>query len=368
MLKVLKSLILTLTTFTSVFSQFQIIDKSTNLPIPFVNVLSINGKLIDISDINGLINIERIISNLNKEKSDSIEFSHLSYHRNKIKFSPLLENTKIYLIQNEIQLNEAQVIAEMPDFLVLKGFFRSYQLDNNVPKAYMDGIVEYFIPLKSKLKSFKINLIENRTFRNKKLFDSKIKYYNETTGDQTGPAYLEKETALNELKKYQLIDSSQNYCKIISERDTVGIINFDSINNTRIVTIKVLSPERSYERNFLDFNVKFLEFLISERFNMGNNLWNRKSNLLSRYEYRKQLVSHKKLMQSPIMIESFHEFYVIEKRYISNSECKEMNLTSFFGPAKTNYKTDYWKSIDSYGIPPNPSFIEELFGNVLEIY
>jgi len=348
-----------------VFCQTQIIDAKTKKPIPYVNIISKKGVVLDVTDINGFIFTKNINNEFDIKNIDIVEISHISYKNIKIKWQKFLKKKYLELSENTIKLNGVTVEANKSDkdYLILKGYFRSYQLDEHLPKAYMDGIVEYYIPLHQKHKRLKINLIENRTFRNPEVYNSKS-----ITGDRTGPPYIEKKTVLYELSSYNIIDSTDCRCKILTQIDTVGLITYNTLPKNIRVDIDITSPERAYTRSFLKNTVKFINFSVSEYFSSKVSQWNRKSNLIARTEYRKQLCSHKKWQKIPLLVESFHEFYVLEKRYASKTEVKKKKLSAFFGYRETNYSTQYWKNLESYGIPNAPDYISDLLGKSLEVY
>lgn len=372
-MKRLISSIFFLLIYGQLFCQIKIIDSKTKKPIPYVHIISENGILLGLSDIKGFIDIDKISDEFILQEDNAIEISHISYHKKQIQWGVLVKNKSLELEVNEITLNAVTVSAKKrtPDYLVLKGYFRSYQLDNNTPKAYMDGIVEYFIPLHNKNKSLKVKVLENRTFRNSELFETKVKskgIYTATTGDRTGPPYIENNTALNELKNYSLIDSTKFNCKILVDNDTIGVFQHDTLLNSFVINIDITSPERAYSRSLLNYMTKFVNFSISERYASKKSEWNEKSNLLTRTEYRKQFVSHRKVTKYPIKVESLHEFYVLETNYISKSEFKEKKVSSFFGSRKTDYSTNFWMNLESHNIPKLPDFINNLLGDVLEFY
>lgn len=371
-MKIIISCLFFLLIYGQLFCQIKIVDSKTKTPIPQVHIVSENGVLFGISTINGVLNIDKIRDEFSIHEDHLIEISHISYRKKKIYWRELVKNKYLELNLNSLTLNTVTVSAKKssPNYLVLKGYFRSYQLDNNTPKAYMDGIVAYFIPL-HKSKSLKVKVLENRTFRNPELFETKIKskgVYTATTGDRTGPPYIEKKTALNELKNYSFIDSTKFTCKILVGKDTLGVLQHDSLLNTFIINIDITSPDRAYSRSLLNYTTKFDVFSISERYASITSEWNKKSNLVTRTEYRKQFVSHKKALKAPIKVESYHEFYVTEASYSSTSEFKAKKAGSYFGSKKTAFSTNFWINLESHNIPKLPDFINNLLGQELQMY
>ncbi len=149
--------------------QTHIIDKQDHSPIPFAQLFSEGGRLVGTSNINGIIDV----SNLSKfvyKSTNVIYIQHISYNNLSVPYDSLKNTDTLYLNEKPVFLPEVTVTAKSakPDILVLKGYFRSYQLEDSVPKYYVDGIVEYFISLKNK-KPLKMKVLDHRSYRNEEL-------------------------------------------------------------------------------------------------------------------------------------------------------------------------------------------------------
>ena len=373
MKKLINSIVFLIICFNQGLGQVNIVDSTTKKPIPYVYIISDKGVLLGFSDINGFIDTKKIEIEFGIKKTEIIEISHISYDNKKMNFETFVKNKILYLSQNTISLNEITIKAKKSsiDYLVLKGYFRSYQLDNSVPTAYMDGIVEYYIPLKRKTKALKCNIIENRNYRNPQLFNKKISNKGKKAlliGDNTGAPYIEKKTILNELSNYKLIDSTENFGKVLVNNDTIGRIRFDTPIEQIKIDIDLISPERSKTHTILNTSIKTENLSVSELYSSKTSKWNKKQNLLVRTNYIKQRVFSKKAKEDSIKEETFSEFYVLEKYYLAKSEFKKKNTFSYFGSRKTNYSTKFWENIEKLGVPKLPYFIDNQLGKTLEIY
>src|SRR6218665_3496969 len=322
------------------YSQVKITDEAHN-PIPYVYIISSGGSVEGISDLNGIITINNGTS---IHSHDSIEISHISYKRKKLIWSDFIGKRQITLIKNK------------EEYLVLKGYFRSYQLNDKTPCAFMDGIVEYFLPVNKKSNKLRLNLIENRTFRKPGMYD--------VTGDRTGPLCIISKNVLSELGDYRLIDSTALDCKILYKNDTIGKVS-NNISQRQIeVSADVISPKRPYSRSILDYHVRFMQHSVTEIYNKAGSVWDEPSNLLTRIEYQNQMVSQGKKM-TPIQVESIHEFYVLERRYIEKSEIKNINISGYTGPRTTKLASAFWEKLEEQGIPAAPDYINRLLGGKL---
>jgi hypothetical protein len=351
------------------FCQTQVLDKETNKPIPYVHIISSEGVILGLSNLNGMISWSKIHNLHTSSKIDSIEILHIAYQNKKLTFHSLRKKKVLYLIQTEIPLHTITVRSRTPDYLVLKGFFRSYQLDNNIPKAYMDGIVEYYISIK-KDKSLKMRLLENRSFKNPLLFNLKVKEKGAVTvesGNRTGPPYIEAKTILA-LANYELTKITDTDYKIVQDNDTIGLIAADTNQHLVKTAIDITTPQRSYSRSLFGHIFKFVNISVSESYASHQFPHPTKSELIASKRYVKQYLSHKKSKKEPIQVESFHEFYVLEKKYNSISQFKQINTSTIFGTRNTNYSKPFWEDTKSQGIPKLPNFIDNLLGGTLEVY
>lgn len=364
----MKSIIFTTLFLCSIkaHSQVKIIDEAHN-PIPYAYIISSRGVVEGISDLNGNIAFDK--NNTSVHERDSIEISHISYKRKKLIWNDFISKKQISLIENKLTLKDVIVRAKKTDeYLVLKGYFRSYQLNGKIPCAFMDGIVECFILVNKKSNRLRLHLIENRTFRNPDLYDLKLKRNGGTAGDRTGPSYIISKNILSELEGYRLIDSTDLDCKILYKNDTIGKICNNVSQNQFKVVADVISPKRSYSRSLMDYHVKFVWHTVTEIYKKtAGTVWDNQSNLLTHIEYQNQMVSQGTKMK-PVQVESIHEFYVLEKRYIQKSEIKNINMSGFTGPRGTKLVSTFWEKLEEQGIPETPDYINKLLGKTLVMY
>ena len=366
--KFLKAAVLILTmSCLQAEAQVRIVDAQTKKAIPFVHIISKQGVFIGLSDANGVFNYKNKNTKIKIQDKDTVVLSHISYKNKNMRFQDFINSNSVKMTENVFIINNVEITARKPPFLVLKGYFRSYQLDDHVPQVYMDGIVEYYI---SKSRRLKAKILECRTYRNRIIYDELL-LNNESIagvmffalGDQTGPPYIEKNTLLKKFPENYQIDTSNNEIVKIDSTTTL-LYKSKKITVNKIYT----TPETTYSRSLLGCTVQFVNDLVTEVYAANHSNWNRKSNLLKLFEHRKQFVSHKKSKHPPVQIESAHEFHVYEHQYISKDEYKKKGAHSFFGSSKTIYKTDYWKELKERGIDEPPGFIKDQFGKTLILY
>ncbi|AEI50391.1 hypothetical protein [Runella slithyformis] len=145
-------------------AQITIRDTESNENISFVELRDLAGRILGMSDENGIVSKD-VIEKIEKGNSNDILIYHMSYKPLQIGKNRLLEMNSINLTRNIIMLDEVVVSSnsKTTSFLVLKGYFRSYNIIDNQLKSYADGMVEYLYPNSSK-NDILIKRIQERSF------------------------------------------------------------------------------------------------------------------------------------------------------------------------------------------------------------
>ena len=131
------------------------------------------------------------------------------------------------------------------------------------------------------------------------------------------------------LENYDLTKITDTNYKISQGNDTIGFISADTVNHMIKTAIDITTPERSYSRSLFGYIFKFVTISVSESYASNHFPHPAKSELISCKRYVKQFLSHKKLKKEPVQVESFHEFYVLEKKYISKAQFKPISTSTF---------------------------------------
>lgn len=342
-------------------AQVQIIDQNDFTPIPFVHIISEEGTIIGTSDIEGMIDLTEIIG----VKTDSVSFQHISYQNKTISKEKFIHGETVELTKRDILIPEIVISNQsQPVYLVLKGFYRSYQIENGIPKYYTDGVVEYYIS-KNKLKN---KVLQHRSFRNKKLEAAEKKRINMVSMVVAGVPYINAKTEIDMLDKDYIINDSSEGRIILKENTEVGSVSYDAQSNMAVVNVDLIGPAKEKENNLFNYSSKITGINIIENYKSTDLKNLEKIDLVSRKEYRKIFFRHKK-DNSFTEIDGLHEFYVLDRKYLYKSDLKSIDLSSFFGLLRSSETTDaYWNDLKKYGIEKLPEYIEKLLGTTLTKY
>jgi len=350
-------------------SQIRFIDKENNGAVPFAHVINEDGRLIGTSNIDGiLIESESIKEPINCHSAVSIQ--HISYKNYQIELCSLLESNTIYLIPNNIFLPEVTVKNKNgdPQYLAITGYFRSYQLDNGIPKYFSDGIVVYYMPI-GKKKTLKNNVLQNRSFRNERLLRQEKKRSVRMEMVCAGIPYIGAKTIIQDLDKtHSVVKETSDRYRIENKNEKVGLLLRDNLNTNIVISIDLIAPEKKKVHTFLNYTSEILETNIIENYSSSDIKSFTKNDLSSRKEYRKIAFKHKK-DNDYTEIEVIHEFYALEKQIIYQSELKKMDVSTHFGLIRsTNFSQEYWTKLPEYNIPELSPNIQNLLGKELILY
>lgn len=302
--------------------------------------------------------------------SSVIIIQHISYDNLAISYDHLKNIKIIRLNRTQNNLPEVTVVGSKynkPEILVLKGYYRSYQLEDSIPKYYTDGIVEYYISKKRK-KGLKNRVIEYRSYRNEELVKKEKQRANMVSMVVAGVPYINSLTIIDDLDKNYSIQQLSDHQIIKRDNSTVGIIRTNKPLNRVQIDIDLIAPQKEKTRSLFKYTSKITHINITENYSFQGLSKLSKDNLESRKEYRQIYFKHKK-DKDFVEIDVIHEFYVLEKRYLTKEELKDIKTSSFFGLQRSHsYSHEYWKDLDKNHIPKLNKNIENLLGTKLKLY
>ncbi|MDD4971354.1 MAG: hypothetical protein PHT07_18140 [Paludibacter sp.] len=349
-----------------VFSQLKVIDSTNGEPIAFAHFIVEEGKLGTSSDINGIVSMTEIEKKI-KDPTSKVTIQHIAYDNFEISFQELKMLSTIYLKERNIKLQELIITPSRKcDYIVFKGYFRSYQLENGVPKYFTDGIVEYYVPQKG--NNFKFRILEYRSFRNQVLIDQLIKRKTTIVMKLAGVPYIESGALIDDLNKKFTYKDIIDGREIQKNKFKVGYVKLNAKKGIVQISIDRIMPKIEEIHSIFGYTSRIRNIEITENYISNNILEITKDKLESRKEYRKIFFKHKKDL-SEIEIDGIHEFYVMEKRYINKEDIKGIKLTSDTSLKESHsYSYEYWNDLGKFKIPLLSKQIENELGKMLIMY
>ncbi|QOW09850.1 hypothetical protein Q73A0000_05475 [Kaistella flava (ex Peng et al. 2021)] len=231
---------------------FMVMDEE-KMTIPNVKAINENGEIVGISDLNGKLNIA-------EHPSNNLELFHADYQISFIN-SKLNNDTIILKKFKTKDIDEVVISNQSKKYLNLYAYFISYQLINNTPQSYSDGIIVYTINTKTQ-KIRKTKIIKQRLLKN---VDFLNRFYKENPNRT-----LSVGSNIYPFSFYEELLNSNN---VKIENDKIQIKEKDyTITNENNLTINIVynSPLKTKKQSILGLKSEVTDHYITESFKSTN--------------------------------------------------------------------------------------------------
>lgn len=339
---------------TFVFAQ-EFRDQVSNEKISFVEIYSDAGNLIGITDIDGSISFDlknKIISSNTK----NLTFVN-SFFENKVidtydfnakavfKMKPIVNELKEVIVATKKDKNQ---------YLVLRAYVRSIQTNNTKIHYFMDGIVEYYISLKT--NKVKIKFLSNRSFENKAIKQLKEKGTTKVFFQITGAP------SLNQFLSYAKVNDTYNFqttakeIKISSKKDNTAKGSFFTNSNGVNLSLGIITNDNPKIMKGLGVENILHNFNLSSLFNTTTFDEAEYNNLLYFKETRAYDIKAKK-DKAYQKVEAIHEVFVLDYRFSETMDTTNMHPNYTFINS-SSYTEKYWEKVNNVLFQPLPESIE----------
>ena len=333
-----------------VSGQAILLDKTTGQRISYAQILNNKGAVVGTTDIDG---------NLPQDLNDEIvTIQHIAYNPESVKSSLFKEDTPIYLNPIEYQLNAVTVTVKNREYIHLKTYFRSYQLNDSCMKYFRDGYLDFFIDTKH--KDAERLAIKIRNFQNDSLIDMDKERANTLVDKYIYTPGLDGLTLMETLKKEGWKFTADSIDSRLRLNEMVGgAIKIDTMQRVLRVEYDVLTTKKKTPKTLFGYTTRLENYYQTENY-IYNPEYQSYMDLINRKSYRKLFFSHKKDAKEQ-MIEIFDELYVLDHEYITKDEMKQYKKTL---KLKSNNPQVEW-NIDSTIVTPLAPQLEHILINDL---
>lgn len=330
-------------------------DQLSNEKISFVEIYSDKGNLIGITDVDGSFSID-LKNKVLTSNTKYLTFVNSFFENKVIEIYDF--NDKAVFKMNPI-VNELKEIVISPkkdknQYLVLKTYVRSLQINNNKIHYFMDGIVEYYISLKT--NKVKIKFLSNRSFENKSISQLKEKGLAKIYFQIIGAPIINEFLNYNNLKENYNFQKAETEIKIITKEDNSLKGNFFTNESGANLSLGIITNDKPKVMKGLGVENILNNFSIKSHFNttafeeIGIN------SLLYFKETRNYEIKAKKDKEYQ-KVDTTHEVFVLDYRFSEGIDAKKMdNNYSFIN--SSSYSEKYWGKVNNILFQPLPESIE----------
>ncbi len=324
-------------------AQIPIKEKESDENIPFVELRDSGGRILGMSDENGVI-LREVIEKIAKIDVNEISFNHISYQTIKLLKQQFLNSKFITLSRNTIALDEVIVSPNNVNysFLLVKGYYRTYNIIDTQPKSYADGIVEYLYPNNSK-DDILIRRLQERSFLLSAGKTMPILMNINIVGPRVPDMNLTNE---NETKTYSFFDNENKDYFLLAKQDILKIRKIPLKNGGYAILQEIvyLSPE---EKKIIK---RFGNEALHEYHNESSVYKTNDSTVIS----LENLLYHREIRKFKMKgknderfqdVEDVGEFFVEKIEYLQEKPKGFNRFTGFNG--FSNYNSKFWEDISN---------------------
>lgn len=287
-------------------AQIRVVDKNDNSPVANAQVFAEHGRMVGITDNNGLMPKEA-----SAEKRLWIQ--HISYKTTDVKVKNIKDNT-IELTPNAYNIDEVNVSAPKHDYLRIRGYFRYYAMVDSVPQFYCEGIEDQYVSMDGKKTQVKVLVQRKMKSATSNDDDYAIRDIAKAVVDNSLPDFLKKK-GIKDVGVFK------------GPYDTdAGFIHTDANSGITTIQLDYLAFNKDHKLNLaflklLGITMNTDVFVKNETFSKNGNDFPI-TNFMNIQEYSRWFMKTKK-MPALVPYDFFGEFFATEHEFVSKETMKQ---------------------------------------------
>lgn len=362
MLKYITFFILLITAHHGI-GQIKVLDSLTGNGIPMVNIYADTGDLLGVTNQDGEFPMEKLANASGK----SIRFQHISYNSAQLSKSSVIGMKTIKLVARDISLQEVN-LADISayDYVVLKGYFRTTSFFSDLPHFFVDGEVEYYVPIHNKKEKVLHRILNYRVFVDTVTLKKQKDAYSGFVYTSPSILSIKSKSILQRLKNKDVLVKQGEKVLIKNANLNKGFSQKASGNNVQVY-YDLLPPDQAILINLLLFKGKINKYVVTENY----------SNADLEDPATAQLTSSVNVISIGLKVrksayydfDDVQEFYTQERRYMTKDDYKkvkgQLTKRNTLQP-KSNYNTSYCTNLSNFDIPAVNEKISRLLGKEMQ--
>lgn len=337
-----------------VFSQ-EIRDKLSSDKISFVEIYSDKGDLIGVTNVGGIFSID-LKNKIKSSKTEKLAFVNSFFETKIIETNDFNDGAifKMNPIINELKEVVISPNKDKKQYLILKTYIRSLQINNGKIHYFMDGIVEYYISLKT--KKVKIKFISNRSFENKSIKQLKEKGLTKIFFQITGAPMLNEFLNYNNLIENYNFQKTDLEIKITSKDDNSVKGNLFTNKNGTNLSLGFIPNDKPKVMKGLGVENTLENYNINSFFSTSNSDEIGFDDLMYFKETRNYKIKAKKDIEYQ-KVDVTHEVFVLDYRFSEEIDAKKLDQNYRFTNS-SSYSEKYWEKVNNLLFQPLAEPIE----------
>lgn len=330
-------------------------DKLSNDKISFVEIYSDKGDLIGITNLDGSLSID-LKNKIIKANTKHLTFVN-SFFESKVVEIDDFNDMSIFKMNPIVNQLKEVIISpnkETNNYLVLKTYVRSLQINNDRIHYFMDGIVEYYISLKT--NKVKIKFLSNRSFENKSINQLKEKGLTKIFFQITGAPMLDDFLNYYKLNENYNLQKSKTEIKILAKDENSLKGNLFTNKNGTNLCLEIITTDKPKVMKGLGIENLLHNFNVKSLFNSNTIEEIEFKNLLYFKEIRNYEIKSKKDKEYQ-KVDATHEVFVLDYRFSEKIDAKKMDNNYVFINS-SSYSEKYWEKVNNVLFQPLPESIE----------
>jgi hypothetical protein len=338
-----------------IYSQHSIKDAISLESVPFVEIYSDAGNLIGSTDVDGVLSkdLENKILSANTKVLSFVN----SFYQNQVVTIDDFNNNTVFKMNPVVNALKEVVVSNKKDkneYLVLKTYVRSLQINNDRVHYFMDGIVEYYISLKT--KKVKLKFLSNRSFENKSIPQLKEKGF-KIYFQIVGAPMLSELLDYNRLNESYSLQKSTADVKIKNKEDNSLKGSLYLNTNGTSLTLGIITDDKPKIMKGLGVENILNNYTI-------NSLFSNKEfgdigfdSLLYFKETRNYEIKAKKDKVTQ-KVDATHEVFVLGYRFSEKIDAKGLD-SNYNLIHSSAYQDNYWEHVNNALFQPLPIALEK---------
>nr|WP_315149018.1 hypothetical protein [uncultured Flavobacterium sp.] len=330
-------------------------DQLSNDKISVVEIYSDKGDLVGTTNLDGSLSVD-LKNKILAANTKYLIFVNSFFENKVVDINDFKENAifKMNPLINELKEVRISSRKDKENYLVIKTYIRSFQVNNERIQYFMDGIVEYYISLKT--NKIKLKFLSNRSFENTAINQLKEKGLANVFFQVTGAPMINNLITYNQLNENFNFQKAEDEIKINTKNDNDLKGIFSANGNKGNLSLELISSDKPKVMKGLGVENILTNYNVKSQFTTQKFEEIDFKTLSYFKEIRNYEIKAKKDNKFQKVIAT-HEVFVLDYKFSETIEANKLDNNYSF-KKHSDYSERYWENVDNVLFQPLPQSIE----------